>query len=218
MRIFLGIFVMVCVTTFSMLWVRGSKSTKPPICIFPDMDFQDKYKTQGRNQFFPDGRNDRPVPAGVVARGSQLNEVEVFTSDYKHDASLRPVVYTGKNADGSFYQGFPMPLTHDFLARGKEKFTIYCAVCHGGLGDGNGVTKSYGMVATPSYYDQRLRDMPEGEIFNTITHGKNTMLGYGEKLVPEDRWAVVAYVRALQLAANGRLEDVPANHRADLGL
>jgi cytochrome c553 len=218
MRIFLGIFVMVCVTTCSILGLRGMKSTKPPIYVFPDMDFQDKYKTQGRNEFFPDGRNDRPVPAGVVMRGNTLNEAKVFDGAYEYDPALRPVVYTGKNADGSFYDGLPMPLTHDFLARGREKYTIYCSVCHSALGDGNGVTKSYGMVATPSYYDQRLRDMPNGEIFNTITHGKNTMMGYGDKLVPEDRWAVVAYVRALQLAANGRVEDVPAQYRSTLGL
>jgi mono/diheme cytochrome c family protein len=98
---------------------------------------------------------------------------------------------------------------------------IYCSPCHGAVGDGNGVTKHYGMGATPSYYDDRLRQMPEGQIFDTITNGKPpayNMNPYADKLVPEDRWAVVAYVRALQRAQHGTVADVPLEHRAELGL
>ncbi len=86
----------------------------------------------------------------------------------------------------------------------------------GALGDGNGITKSYGMLTTPTYHDDRLRGMAEGEIFNTITHGKNTMLSYADKLSPDDRWAVVAYVRALQRAAHGTIQDVPAELQGGL--
>lgn len=218
MRIFLGIFCLVCVTTVSFLWVRGVKSTKPPIYVFPDMDFQDKYKPQGENHFFADHRNDRPVVTGTVPRGSGLNEAVTFSGDYAYQPALNPILYSGKNADESFYSGFPVAITHGLLELGQQKFAIYCSACHGVLGDGNGVTKQYGMVATPSYHDDRLRNMTEGEIFNTITHGKNTMLGYGDKLKAEDRWAIVAYVRALQLAAHAPVSDVPAEHRADLGL
>lgn len=104
------------------------------------------------------------------------------------------------------------------LARGRDRFTIYCAPCHGRVGDGNGITKRYGMGATPTYHDDRLRAMAEGEIFNTITNGKNNMNPYADKLTPEDRWAVIAYVRALQRAQNSSVADVPREHRAELGL
>ncbi len=218
MRIFLGIFCLICVTTVSIFWVRGTKSTKPPIYIFPDMDWQAKYKPQGENAFFPDKRDARPVVPGTIVRGNALKQKQVFEPDYAYEPALHPAIYTGKNADGSFYSGFPIPITHSLLEQGQRKFNIYCAACHNITGDGNGVTKQYGMVATVSYHDDRIRQMPEGEIFNTITYGKNTMLGYGDKLTPEERWAVVAYVRALQLAACAPLSAVPLEHRADLGL
>ena len=114
----------------------------------------------------------------------------------------------------------PAALTVDrkFVERGRDRFTIYCQPCHGAVGDGNGITKQYGMGATPTYHDDRLRKMAEGEIFNTITNGKGQMNPYGDKLVPADRWAVIAYVRALQRAQSGTLADVPADHRKELGL
>jgi mono/diheme cytochrome c family protein len=104
------------------------------------------------------------------------------------------------------------------MTRGQERYTIYCSPCHGAVGDGNGITKQYGMGATPSYHDARLRDMAEGEIFNTITHGKNNMLSYADKVLPEDRWAVILYVRALQRAQTGTTADVPAAHHPELGI
>jgi mono/diheme cytochrome c family protein len=93
---------------------------------------------------------------------------------------------------------------------------IYCAPCHGALGDGNGITKQYGMVATPTFHEDRLRQMPHGEIFNTITHGKNTMMPYADKLAPDERWAVVAYMRALQRAHHASINDVPLEKRGEL--
>lgn len=218
MRIFFGIFCLVCVSVVSFLWCRGVKSSKPPIYVFPDMDFQAKYKTYGFNDFFADKRNARPLVPGSIHRGDALDKALVFTNDYHYKPDENPSLYTGKNPDGSFVRGFPVVLTHELMDLGREKFRIYCSVCHGLAGDGNGVTKPYGMVATVSYHDDRLREMPEGEIFNTITHGKNTMLGYGDKLKPEERWAVIAYVRALQLSHLAPLEMVPEKHRPDLGL
>ena len=88
----------------------------------------------------------------------------------------------------------------------------------GAIGDGNGITKKYGMGATPTYHDDRLRQIAEGEIYQTITNGKNNMLSYADKLVPADRWAVIAYVRALQRAQTGTAADVPAAHKSELGL
>jgi hypothetical protein len=218
MRIFLGIFCLVCVTVVSLLWCRGVKSTKPPIYVFPDMDFQSKYKSHSFNDFFADKRNARPIVPGSVMRDSALNLASVFDENYTYAIDQNKPLYTGKTAEGAFFQGFPFPVTNEVLTLGQEKFRIYCSVCHGLAGDGNGVTKQYGMVATVSYHDDRLREMPEGEIFNTITYGKNTMLGYADKLAPEERWAVVAYVRALQLSALSSIDAVPAKHRSDLGL
>ncbi len=196
---------LVVALTVSVLGLRGTKSTKPPLEIFPDMDRQEKYKAQAANPLFADGRADRPIPAGTVARG------ELRADDH---------VYAGKTANGDFAKTFPAALSVNaqFMARGQERYTIYCAPCHGAAGDGNGITKKYGMVATPTYHDARLRDMPVGEIYNTITHGKNTMGSYADKLTPEDRWAVIAYVRALQRAQNATAADVPPSHKKELGL
>jgi mono/diheme cytochrome c family protein len=107
-------------------------------------------------------------------------------------------------------------VTTALIQRGQNRYMIYCAPCHGALGDGNGITKSYGMLAAANYHDDRIRTMPEGEIFNTITNGKNTMLSYADKLSPDDRWAVVSYVRALQRARHGTIGDVPADQRGGL--
>ena len=191
------------VLTVGALGFRGSISTKPPLEVFPDMDRQSKYHPQGESAFFADGRADRPLPAGVVAQGA-LNA----------DAALA----YGKNAAGEFVRGFPKALTIDgtFMEHGRDRYEIYCAPCHGSLADGRGIVAQYGWGGPISLHDDRLRDMSEGEIYNTITHGKNTMFGYADKLDISDRWAVVAYVRALQRSQNGRINDVPASHKAEL--
>jgi mono/diheme cytochrome c family protein len=116
--------------------------------------------------------------------------------------------------------GFPGSLTVDetLIRRGQNRYVIYCAPCHGAIGDGNGITKSYGMGATATLLDERLRTMSSGEILNTIANGKNTMRGYGDKLDAQDRWAVVAYVRALQRASHASPADVPESAKSQLGL
>ncbi len=204
------------VLAVSILGFRGSISTKPPLELIPDMDHQAKYKPQAESPFFADGRADRPLPAGVVAYGRTSTSGTPDATFLQSDDAT----YLGKNADGSWVVGFPKSVKVDarFMARGQDRFTIYCAPCHGALGDGNGITKQYGMGATPSYHDERLRTMAEGEIFNTITNGKGNMLSQADKLSAEDRWAVIAYVRALQRAQNGTAADVPPSHKAELGL
>ena len=196
----------------SVMGFRGLRSTRPPIEVFPDMDRQAKYKPQAASKFFADGRADRPIPAGTVPYGrddAKADPAYLRADDFR---------YEGKLADGSFGRGLPagVEVTEVFVRRGQSRYQIYCAPCHGALGDGNGITKSYGMLTTPTYHDDRLRAMAEGEIFNTITHGKNTMMAYADKLSPDDRWAVVAYMRALQRAAYGQIEDVPAELRGGL--
>ncbi len=200
----------VVVLGVSILGLRGTKFTSAPMDVFPEWAFpgmkhQPKPYAQGTSAFFADGRADRMPVAGAVQRG--------MLRDDEH-------LDHGKTATGAFARGFPAMLPVDFklLERGKDRYTIYCAPCHGAIGDGNGITKKYGMGATPTYHDDRLRQIAEGEIYQTITNGKNNMLSYADKLVPADRWAVIAYVRALQRAQTGTAADVPAAHKSELGL
>ncbi len=203
----------------SILGFRGDTFTHPPMDVFPEFMFpsmrlQPKFKAQSPSRFFADGRAARMPPPHTVP------------TDYGPDGQpLRDdgALYLGKNPDGSWVVGFPKAIAVDMklLERGRDRFAIYCSPCHGNVGDGNGVTKRYGMGATPSYFDPRLVDMPGGQIYDTITHGKQpayNMPPYADKLSPRDRWAVVAYVRALQRAHAGTVADVPRADRALLGL
>ena len=201
----------VVVLTISLLGFRGTRFTHPPMDVFPEWAFpgmrnQPKLRPQGASTFFADGRADRSPPPGVVSRDPVRND----------DA-----LYSGKAADGSWVRGFPVAVNDQLITRGKERYTIYCSPCHGAVGDGNGITKQYGMGATPTYHDPRLRDMAEGEIFNTITHGSpnKNMQSYADKILPQDRWAVILYVRALQRAQTGTTADVvDEDGRKTLGL
>ncbi|MGH7997387.1 MAG: c-type cytochrome [Opitutaceae bacterium] len=198
---------------------RGGTFRHTPMDVFPDFVFpamriQQKVQTEGASTFFADGRADRPpVPGTVPADYGPL--AQPFRGD-------DPALYTGKNPDGTWVRGFPasIKVNMKLLERGRNRFEIYCAPCHGTVGDGTGITKHYGMGATPSYDEDTIRQLANGQIFDTITHGKipGNMYPYGDKLVPRDRWAVVAYVRALQLAQHASVADVPPDHREALGL
>ena len=202
------------VLVFSIFGLRGTLFTSPPIEVFPEWAFpsmarQPKLRPQSASDFFADGRTDRMPPEHVVRA-----DLPVRNDDH---------LYYGKDATGAFARGFPASLTVDmkFIGRGRDRFTLYCQPCHGAVGDGQGITKQYGMGATPTYHDDRLRNMAEGELFNTITNGSpnKNMLPYADKLVPEDRWAVIAYVRALQRAQQGTAADVTdAAAKQTLGL
>lgn len=193
----------VAVLAVGALGFRGSISTRPPLEVFPDMDRQSKYLPQAASSFFADGRTDRPIPAGTVARGN-----------LQADAHLN----LGRGPDGEFALGFPDGLTIDrqFFDRGRERYEIYCAPCHGKLANGRGIVTQYGWGGPANMHQDLIRDQSNGELFNTITNGKNTMFPMGDKLVAEDRWAVIAYVRALQRSQNGRMQDVPASHQGEL--
>ena len=199
------------VLIISIFGFRGSRFTSPPIDVFPEWAFpgmkrQPKPRPQGESTFFADGRADRTPVANTVSRDALRND----------DA-----LYAGKDAKGAWVRGFPVAVNEQLMVRGKERYTIYCSPCHGAVGDGNGITKQYGMGATPTYHDPRLRDMAEGEIFNTITHGSpnKNMQSYADKLLPEDRWAVILYVRALQRVQTGTTADVSdAAGKQTLGL
>ena len=203
----------VCVLLVSILGLRGTKFTSPPLDVFPEwafpgMKYQPKLRPQAESKFFADGRADRLPVEHTVMRGMLQDD------DF---------VNRGKDAAGAWVRGFPASVTVDlaFVQRGRDRYTIYCQPCHGAVGDGNGITKRYGMGATPSYHDEPRRKLSGGEIFNTITNGtvNKNMLPYADKLSPEDRWAVVAYVRALQRAQQGTEADVTdAAGRKTLGL
>lgn len=190
----------IVVLLVSILGLRGTNFTRPPMDVFPEwlfpgMKHQPRYKPQRESAFFADGRTDRPIPAHTVARGLLRND---DARDF------------GRAPDGNWIRGFPadVVVNAELMQRGQERYAIFCQPCHGATGDGNGITKQYGMGATPTYHDQRLREIAEGELFNVITHGKANMLPYADKLLPEERWAVILYVRALQRAQLGTAADV----------
>jgi mono/diheme cytochrome c family protein len=112
--------------------------------------------------------------------------------------------------------GIPVPVTPRLLERGRERFNITCAMCHGATATGNGIAKVHGLATVVTLQDDRIRKMADGEIFNTITNGKNTMMAYGPTIMVTDRWAIIAYLRALQRSQNTAIADVPPEHRADL--
>jgi len=217
MRIFFAIYFFAIVATVIVLGFRGDKSDKTPWMIFPDMDNQPKYKPQATNDYFPNRMNDRPKPANTVIRGQGWEMKRVFSADYSTDVFQETALNEGKNPDGSWASDFPIPVTYEVMELGREKYEIFCLVCHGAAGDGQGITSKYGILASNLLLDL-YREMDGGEIFNTITHGKNTMYGYGEKITPEERWAIVLYVRALQLSQNATEEMIPPAQRGELGL
>lgn len=166
-----------------------------------DMYDQPKYKPLHPSEFFADGTSARPLPPHTVARG-HLNEDTIF--------------FRGEHEDGTLAESFPMPVTHELLQRGQERFNIFCAVCHGAEGDGNGMIVQRGFPPPNSYHIDRLRQSPPGYFFNVITHGYGVMYSYASRVEPVDRWAIAAYIRALQLSRQGKLDDVPKPIRAEL--
>ena len=165
-----------------------------------DMHDQPKYIPLRQSQFFTDGRSARPFVEGTVARG-QL----------RTDALL----YTGK-VNGADADVFPFPIDATVLARGEERFNIYCSPCHGRTGQGDGMVVRRGYRRPPSYHDDRLRQAPVGHFFDVITNGFGAMPDYAAQVKPEDRWAIVAYIRALQLSEHASVADVPAANRSQL--
>lgn len=216
MRIFLAIFIFIIAAALSILGLRGSKSSNTPIEIFKDMDHQARYGPQGSNAFFSDERNDRPTPANTVARGNYFNQADVFSADYENTNLGNTAFNEGKNPDGSFVKAIPLEISYELMETGRQKYGIFCISCHGAAGDGNGVTKPYGILAT-SYHDDRLRAVEDGYIYDVITNGYNQMYGLKDRMTPEERWATVLYVRALQRSQNAKVKDLSAAQRTQLG-
>lgn len=197
-------FIFIVVAVVSVLGFRGTHFTKPPIEVFSDMDHMPKYQPQGESAFFSDGRTDRLPVANTVAFGAFIeNEYQA----------------TGKKGD-AYGSGFPIAVNEQAMERGRERFNIYCTPCHGEAGEGNGRMTEYGMTAVANLTVSPFTQMPEGELFYYITHGSRNgrMFPYADKLSVEDRWKVVLYVRALQRAANGTVNDLTPAKKEELGL
>ncbi len=161
---------------------------------------QPKILPLAASRFFDDGRSARPVVAGTIARG-QLHTDELL--------------YTGK-INGALTDTFPFRMTRKDLERGQERFNIYCAPCHGRLGNGQGMIVQRGFPAPPSYHIDRLRQAPAGHFFDVITNGLGMMFSYASRVGPEDRWRIVAYIRALQLSQHATVSSVPDEKRTEI--
>lgn len=166
-----------------------------------DMHDQPKYKVNGQSQFFADQRNNRPRVPGTVAR-DHLDEDDHF--------------YRGR-IDGKLADSYPMAITADFLNRGRERYSIYCQPCHSPVGDGNGIAVQRGMKRPPSYHIERLQKAPPGYFYDVVTNGFGTMYDYSERIKPADRWAIAAYVQALQQSQNTSKNDLNAGEIAQIG-
>jgi mono/diheme cytochrome c family protein len=160
-----------------------------------DMANQPRQNPLSPSPFFPDGRSERPLPENTVARGSLAEDALLVPKD--------------SNA-------FPLPLTTELLQRGQERYGIFCSPCHGLQGDGQGMVAMRGMKHPPSYHQERLRQEPNGYLYDVVANGFGAMYGYSAQIPPRDRWAIIAYVRALQLSRNAHLAELPPALREKL--
>ena len=225
MRYFFILFGLLVILVVSIAGFRGQKSVRPPIEIFSDMRHQPKVKAQAPGAFFADGRGNRNPVDGTVPIGYAIplhkpadGSVGEAGGPYQqiYFSSGPAYIDTGK-IDGQWGTGMPFEITPELMQRGRERFTINCSPCHGDTAAGNGISSKFGLVAIANFHLERLRKMADGEIFNTLTNGKNTMMGYGDRIQVQDRWAIIAYIRALQKSQGGAtINDVPDNKRAAL--
>ncbi len=173
----------------SLAGCRGEKFQSQPVHPNMNMDQQERFEAQEKNEFFTDNRAMRKPVEGTIARGN-----------LKDDKTL----YQGINEDSSFVDEIPLDVTKSFIYRGKDRYEVFCTPCHGIKGDGNGIvmTNNYGYVPAPSFHIDRLRDQSDGYFYSTIANGIRNMPSYASQIPVKDRWAIVAYLRALQKSQN----------------
>jgi len=163
-----------------------------------DMHNQPRFKPLAKSDFYADMRSARAPVEGTVAHG-----------ELRADSYLDSGMIPGTNTPGDY---MPFPVTEQVMERGRERFDIYCAPCHSRLGDGNGIVPTRGFARKPpSFHIERLRKAPLGYFFDIMTHGFGIMPDYAAQIAPNDRWAIVAYIRALQLSQNASAADIPAD-------
>ncbi len=174
-----------------------------------DMQDQPRYKVYKKSDFFADNRSSRDLPEGTVARGLLKANKALYTGKIDNP-NPNAQVETTTNAAGNTIvtsfpndiDEFPVPVTKELVDRGQDRFNIYCIVCHGPTGNGDGMIVRRGFSAPPTYHDDRLRNAPVGHFFDVMSNGWGKMNGYAGQVSVNDRWAIVAYIRALQLSQN----------------
>ncbi|MFV2072683.1 MAG: cytochrome c [Thermoanaerobaculales bacterium] len=208
--VYFGVLVLVALSFVPLALImraRATTTTKPRIHIIPDMDNQPKFRAQARNPLFADRRAMRPPVQGAVARGSLAAD---------------PVIATGRVGEG-WVEVIPVSLDAGVLVRGRERYDIFCSPCHGLAGHGDGMVAKRAdelqegtWMPPSSFHTELIRGRAAGQLFNTISNGIRNMPAYGPQIPVEDRWAIVAYVKALQRSQNATIDDVPADIRSQL--
>jgi mono/diheme cytochrome c family protein len=189
-----------------------------------DMQVQPRQKAYTESDFFKDRRASRDLPDGTVPRG-QLHENKAFYTGKIDNPNPNAPVTTTTNEAGNtvitsfpnFVDEFPIPVTKELVERGKDRYDIYCIVCHGPVGNGDGMVVRRGFSKPPTYHDDRLRNAPVGHFFDVITNGFGKMNSYGAAVQPADRWAIVAYIRALQISQNPNQNLTMSNNNVSNG-
>ena len=226
LRGFFLIFILLGIAIIAVFGFRGQKSTGSPIEVFPDMVRQPKVRAQAPLAFFADNRGARAPITGTVPLGYEFPMPQTIATPAPNVPAGEPRPAMGFSVGHDYYDtgkigdqwgtGIPMEVNAQLLERGRERFNITCAMCHGATAAGDGITKQYGLTTVVTLQDDRIRKMADGEIFNTITNGKNTMMAYGPSIMVADRWAIICYLRALQRSQSATVADVPPERRADL--
>ena len=166
----------------------------PAGCERDDMHDQDRHEWLEPSEFFADGMSARPLVDGTVAQEQLLSTSPLLTM---------------RTPAGGFVEQYPIEITRGALERGRQRYDIYCAMCHGATGYGDGMIVQRGFVRPPSLHDERLRNMPPGYFVEVITHGYGAMYSYNDRVVPVDRWKIAAYIKTLQLSQNVELASLP---------
>lgn len=208
MRYFFLIYALIALLVVGIFGARGQKFSKPPVRIFPDMDEQDKIRAQKSDAFFADGHGSRLPVGQTQPRGFNEDGAQSIGGIAEYEFGGQTGYYYTGHVGDYFGTGMPeeLKLTEESAAalihRGKERYGIYCAVCHGKSGDGQGITGQYGVPAIANFHLDTFKSAayPDGRLFETITNGKGMMGAYGYNIPVNDRWAIIAYVRTLQAA------------------
>ena len=216
MRVVMVVLALLTGVVVSLMGLRGTVSEGRPFVFIPDMVVQPRYQAQGESLFFSDGRAMRSPPEGTVP---------FCGADYESDAGSPRENPDLLQEDDRYYRGkqgsawvttIPVKLDMALLRRGQDRYEIYCLPCHGATGAGNGPMTQYGLVGVASITDEFHALMPAGEYFSVITNGKGRMPSYSPQVKVPDRWAIVAYVRALMRSQNAKISDIPESHRGEL--